>query len=106
MPPRRPKAKHPELSPPDDPCLEIAWDIHEKVCFLHGQFAKEWPVMLYDVQEQRIYAYPYGPFAADLSQKSQRSLAQQYRAACADGCMVLFIRDNVKRKLKSYTMPI
>jgi len=102
MPPKgkdRPK-------PPDDPCLEIAWEVHEKVCFLHRQFAQEWPVMLYDIQERRIYAYPYGPFAAELSKKSQRSLALQYREACADGELVLFIRDNVQRILRSYSMPI
>ncbi|SPE59900.1 conserved hypothetical protein [Verrucomicrobia bacterium] len=91
---------------PDDPYLAIAWAQHENVLYLHQQFAEKWPVMLFDIQEQRIYAYPYGPFAGELSERSQEMLASQYVDACKCGELVLFIRDNVKRKLKSYSMPI
>ncbi|SPE58793.1 conserved hypothetical protein [Verrucomicrobia bacterium] len=105
-PPKGQKTEAKNQKLPDDPYLAIAWEQHGNVLYLHQQFAEKWPGMLFDIQEQRIYAYPYGPFAGDLSERSQELLAGQYVDACKRGKMVLFIRDNIKRKLKSYTMPI
>jgi hypothetical protein len=62
--------------------------------------------MLFDIQKQRGYAYPYLEFAGDLSEKSQRFLAREYPASCRAGQMVVFIRDSAKRKLVSYSLPI
>lgn len=61
--------------------------------------------MLYDGQERRIYAYPYREFAADLSARSQVALAEEYAAALRSGQMVVFVRDNVKRRLVSCSVP-
>jgi len=61
--------------------------------------------MLLDVQEQRIYAYPYREFAAVLSENSQRYLAEQYPASIKRGEMLVFVRDNVERGLTSYAVP-
>ena len=102
------RAKNKSLKPevPDDPYWPVLVNQYDNVLFLYRQFANECPVMLFDIQEQRVYAYPYGPFAADLSERSQRALARQYPAARRAGKMIVFIRDNVKRKLVSYTVPV
>ena len=100
------KAKKAKSKTSDDPYLDVAWKQHGHVCYLYSQFADERPVMLFDIQEQRVYAYPYREFAADLSERSQVSLAQQYRAACRAGEMVVFIRDNARQRLVSYSLPI
>jgi len=92
--------------PQSDPYWPVVQEQYYNLLNLYRQFAKERPVMLFDIQEQRGYAYPYQEFSADLSQKSQISLASQYRDACRDGQMVVFIRDNVERKLRSYSVPI
>jgi len=63
------------------------------------------PVLLYDVQEQRLYVYPYEPFKTDLAPSSQASLTEQYEQAVEGNCFVLFVRDNVARKLVSYSLP-
>jgi hypothetical protein len=88
---------------------DLLWEAlgehYEHICFLYRQFSDKHPVMLLDIQEQRIYAYPYREFAADLSRRSQASLARQYPAAVADGDMVVFVRDNVERRLVSYSVP-
>ena len=89
-----------------DPYWRVVQEQYDNLLDLYRQFAKERPVMLFDIQEQRGYAYPYLEFSADLSQKSQISLASQYRDACGDGQMVVFIRDNVERRLVSYSVPI
>jgi hypothetical protein len=73
---------------------------------LYRQYASQKPVMLFDVQEQRVYAYPFKEFRTELSQRSQKSLTRQYEHALADGDVVVFIRDNEQRTLVSYSVPL
>jgi hypothetical protein len=70
----------------------------------YKKFEDKKPVMLFDIQEQRIYAYPYDSFKADLSERSQASLEQQYEKALVDEKIVVFVRDNGKKKLVSYSV--
>jgi hypothetical protein len=75
------------------------------------------PWFIYDIQEQKadhlirlqekkIYPYPYEEFKAELSKNSQASLARDYKSASDLGSMVIFVRDNMERKLVSYIMSI
>ena len=73
---------------------------------LYETFAAKKPVMLFDVQEHRIYALPYKEYRAGLSKRSQASLKGQYEQAIANGQIVVFVRDNEKKKLVSYSMPL
>jgi len=73
---------------------------------LYEVFASKKPVMLFDLQEQRIYAYPYKQYRAGLSKRSQASLKKQYEHAIANGEVVVFVRDNEKEKLVSYSVPL
>ncbi len=67
-------------------------------------FEEKRPVMLFEVQEGRIYAYPYDQFMSDLSPRSQALLKEQYAQAIQEGWIVVFVRDNEKRKLVSYSL--
>ena len=71
---------------------------------LYMMYERKKPIILYDIQEDKIYAYPYKEFKAELSKKSQASLERDYKAACTTGRMVVFVRDNRERKLVSYTL--
>jgi len=73
---------------------------------LYITYGSEKPIILYDLQEKKIYAYPYGEFKAELSKKSQASLEHDYKSASGRGSMVIFVRDNMERKLVSYIMSI
>jgi hypothetical protein len=75
---------------------------------LYITYASKKPIILYeyDIQEQKIFAYPYDEFKAELSKKSQTSLELDYTSASMSGSMIVFVRDNVERKLRSYTMSI
>ena len=64
------------------------------------------PIILFDLQEEKIYAYPYKEFKAELSKKSQASLKHDYKSASAVGSMIVFVRDNVERRLVSYVLSI
>jgi len=84
--------------------LEGAADEHRAaIRTLYERFAGNAPVMLFDVQEQRIYAYPYAEFSAELSVASQQSLAKQYEHALRENQIVVFVRDNARRQLVSFS---
>ena len=76
------------------------------IVLLHKQYANRKPLMLFDMQEQRVYGYPFKEFRAELSQRSQASLTQQYERALASGDVVVFIRDNEQQQLVSYAVPL
>jgi len=77
------------------------WD---NILGLYKRFEDKKPVMLFDIQEQKIYAYPYNDFKSELSKKSQIQLEEQYEAAILNNEMVVFVRDNEKRDLVSYSV--
>ena len=60
--------------------------------------------MLYDIQEKRVYAYPYLEFKEEMSEASQRSLEDQHERAIREGKFVVFVRDNEQRRLVSFSM--
>lgn len=73
---------------------------------LYSQYADKCPVMLLDIQEERVYAFPFEDFRAELSERSQASLTRQYKRALADEAIVVFVRDNEQEKLVSYSLPV
>ena len=53
-----------------------------------------------------IYAYPYKEFRAELSESSKASLEIDYMSTSVSGGMIVFVRDNIERKMVSYVMSI
>src|SRR3954452_9078130 len=64
-------------------------------------FEDKRPVMLFDLQSQQILAYPYEKYKATLSERSQAMLTTQYDEAVVKNKVVVFVRDNVTRRLTS-----
>jgi hypothetical protein len=89
-----------------DPYLKTVHRFWPHIVTLYETFAAKKPVMLLDIQERRIYALPYREYRAGLSERSQASLKKQYQHALADGEIVVFVRDNKKEKLVSYSLPL
>jgi hypothetical protein len=87
-----------------DPYLEAIQEQWSSIRGLYSIYESERPIILYDIQEKKIYAYPYRDFRAELSKESQESLKHDYELACGHGSMIVFVRDNVERRLVSYTM--
>lgn len=87
-----------------DYLLDAAYEHWPHIRMLYQQFEKRKPVMLFDIQEQRIYAYPYRSFSKELSQRSQRSLKDQYQRAVQEKKIVVFVRDNKRRRLVSFSL--
>jgi hypothetical protein len=87
-----------------DPYLEAIQEQWPNIKGLYSIYESEKPIMLYDIQEKKIYAYPYREFRAELSKKSQKSLKRDYESASTHGSMIVFVRDNLERRLVSYMM--
>ena len=98
---RRQRAKTDE---PRDELLDPALEQYGNILMMYEMFEAKRPVMLFDIQEQRVYAYPYREFRDEMNERSQHLLKQQYEQAQVDGQIVVFVRDNVKRKLRASSL--
>ncbi len=87
-----------------DPYWDAVQEQTNNIHTIYEQYAAKKPILLLDIQEQRLYVYPYLDFKNDLSEKSQLSLQDQYEKASAENRMVVFVRDNDNKKLVSYTV--
>src|SRR5712691_10901235 len=89
-----------------DPYWSVLCEQWPHIALLYGQYADKKPVMLFDIQEERVYAFPFKEFRAELSERSQVSLTRQYDRATAQGNVVVFVRDNDQERLVSYSLPL
>ena len=73
---------------------------------LYNQHADQYPIMLVDVQDSSIHAFPYAEFSALLDAASQQGLAEQYERARENRHMVLFVRDTERKIIQSYSLAL
>jgi hypothetical protein len=97
-------ARRTKIPVPRDPYWDIVQSLMQDILTIYEQYREKKPVMLFDIQEHRIYVYPYLEFKNDLSERSQRLLEDQYEQAMTDDKIVVFVRDNDARKLVSYSV--
>ena len=64
------------------------------------------PIMELSFPSCKIDAYPYAEYMKTLSNKSQEMLKKEYHTAIKHNKMVVFVRDNKERVLKSCSVPI
>ena len=101
---RKRKTQHANTNESRDELLDAALEQYGNIVMMYEMFDDKIPVMLFDIQEQRVYAYPYKGYRDDMNERSQRILEQQYEQAQVDGQIVVFVRDNVKQKLRSFSL--
>jgi len=97
-------ARRAKKSVPRDPYWDIVQSLMQDILGIYAQYREKKPVMLFDMQEQRIYVYPYLEFKNDLSERSQCLLQDQYEQVMTDDKIVVFVRNNDARKLVSYSI--
>ncbi len=64
------------------------------------------PVMELSLPSHKIYAYPYSEYLKALSKKDQKILKKEYNEAIRNNKMVVFVRDEEEKVLKSSLFPI
>jgi hypothetical protein len=91
--------ERPKRSPNDD-LVEAAQGQLHNILGLYKLFEAKRPVMVFDLQSQKIYAYPYEEYKAALSERSQSMLTDEYDEAVIRNKVVI-VRDNETRRLTS-----
>jgi hypothetical protein len=71
------------------------------ILMFYKRFEEKRPVMLLVLPSEKIYAYPYQEFKAELGRRSQMMLTADYEKAIAKNKIVVFVRDNENRRLAS-----
>jgi hypothetical protein len=87
-----------------DPLVEAAQNNLPLILALYKLFEGKRPVMLFDLQSQKIYAYPYMEYKANLNERSQAILERQYQEAITEDKIVVFVRDNESQRLTSMVL--
>lgn len=64
------------------------------------------PVLLFDVQDEKIYAYPFNDFKKQMSLKDQANLEVMHQKALSGKNILVFVRDNCQKKLVSSLIEI
>ncbi|MGD0886831.1 MAG: hypothetical protein ABSA46_18475 [Thermodesulfovibrionales bacterium] len=77
------------------------WDF---ICHAYLIHDDKKPVILLDVTEGMIYAYPYKDFKVQLSEYGQASLTKQYKEGLQKNLFVIFVRNDEEKKRISYSM--
>ena len=90
--------------PGSDYLLNAAQENWPSILEAYHSFEDSKPIVLYDIQERRIYVYPFAGFIEELSEKSRLTLKDQYQRAVQDDKIVVFVRDNDQRRLVSFSM--
>jgi hypothetical protein len=84
--------------------FDAACDRAGDILRLYRRFAGKKPVVLLELPSQRIYAYPYLDFKQTLSERSQKMLEREYREAVAHHKIVVFVKDDDRRKMISFAV--
>jgi len=87
-----------------DHLVEAARERAGDILMLYKKFKNKKPVMLLELPSQKIFAYPYLEFKNTLSERSQRMLEQEYEEALPKKQFVIFVRDEVGRKMISFSV--
>ena len=90
----------------NDPYLELIKQQWPAIAETYNQFAEQQPIMLLDVQNTGIHAFPFEEFVLVLEAASRRQVETQYRRAAANRQMVLFVRDTEHKVFQSYTLAL
>ena len=81
--------------------VHMNWD---DILTAYRQFGERKPIVLFDLQEQEIYVYPYEEFKKEMAPKSRKSLTVQYEKALRENKIVVFVRDNEQKRLAAFSM--
>jgi hypothetical protein len=87
----------------DDYLLDAALQHWDLILRAYRSCEEQRPIVLFDIQEQRLYLYEYEGFKEEMNPGNQASLQDQYERAIATNKIVVFVRDNVERRLVSFS---
>jgi hypothetical protein len=89
-----------------DPYIAVISEQWTNIAQLYNQFADKYPVMLVDLGDHSLHAFPSSEFRSLLDTSSQVAFDEQYKRAVANRQMVLFVRDLENKVFQSYSLQL
>ena len=83
--------------------LHQHWDILTE---MYAAFEELAPMMEFDVTSGQIRAYPAKDYLDGLTDRTREQTKKQYEEAVAKGDLMVFVRDESERILRSYVFPL
>jgi hypothetical protein len=81
--------------------FETVSEYWDNILRLYKKFEDKKPIMLIDVQEKRVYAFPYLEFRSSINERSQAILEKEYKNSLLNNKVVVFVQDHEKKQLLS-----
>ena len=82
--------------------------IHEfwnEITGMCAHFEDKKPIIEFEPNSGRIIAYPAEDYISNLSYRTRDKTMKQYRKAVATGSLMMFVRDELNKVLRSYIFP-
>lgn len=90
----------------NNPYTELIEGQWPHISALYNEFAEQRPVILMDVDNAELHAYPFDQIADALDERSRSALEEQYQRAQETRQMVLILRDKENRQTMTYTLKL
>ncbi len=91
-------------TPGSDDLLAAAFQFKDEIRCAYSLWEAKKPIVLFHLQEQRIYVYPYAEYKRTLSPRFQAMLTCQYEEALREYKIVVFVQDDERKRLKSFSI--
>ena len=85
-----------------DPYLKKVQEHWDDITKMYAIFEHKDPIIEFDVEALQILAYPAEEYLDGLSDRTRAKTRKLYRQAIADGDLMVFVRDESHRVLRSY----
>ena len=72
---------------------------------MYAHFENKKAIIEFEPNSGRIIAYPAEDYINNLSYRTRDKTMKQYRKAAATGSLMVFVRDELNKVLKSYMFP-
>ena len=92
-------------APKSDPYLRMLHKHWNAITRMYLAYEDRRPMIEFDAVSGQILAYPAEDYLEDLTDRTRDLAKKQYRKVVAEGPLMVFVRDRLKRVLRSYVFP-
>jgi len=88
-----------------DPYLKEIRKHWDAITGMYLTYADLEPMIEFDFASGQIRAYPAKDYLEDLTDRTRETAKKLHEKAVAEGALMIFVKDEVKRVLRSYVFP-
>jgi len=88
----------------EDQLREYKEEYFNDIRTLYKQFKPERRIILYDIEDGKLFVFPYKKYKKTLNKRSRIILKKQYEDAKKNNQIVVFVTDRKGKTMKSYSI--